>query len=587
MAEQTWPNLAAMFFDQAGRLGDKPLFWAKKGGAYESISWRGAAAKVDALAGGLKALGVVPGDRVQLVSENRPEWAMSDLAIMTSGAITVPAYVTNTPVDHLHVLTDSGAKGAIVSTRALADRVLAAADGAPDLEFVITMEAAPGAEGIDVLGFEDVVDRGGDATGTAGQWKPDDLACILYTSGTGGAPKGVMLSHRAILHNCAGATDALLELGLGDEVFLSFLPLSHSYEHTAGQFFPLTIGAQIYYTEGVEQLSANMAEARPTIMTAVPRLYENMHDRIMRGVRKSGRAKEKLFMTALELGRRRLLDPGGLSLGERLVDAVVDRLVRDKVRARFGGRLKALVSGGAPLNPEIGTFFTALGLRILQGYGQTESAPVISVNRPGNVHLETVGPPMKDVEVRIAGDGEILVRGDLVMQGYWRNAQATEEVILDGWLHTGDVGEVDGNGCLRITDRKKDIIVNSGGDNIAPQRIEGILTMEPEIHQAMVMGDARPHLVGLLVPDRDWMQSWAKEHGKDISCLADDEDFLEALSAVIGRINGGLSVIERVRRFIVAEEAFTIDNSQMTPTLKLRRFKIIEIYGGRLEALYR
>ena len=254
-----------------------------------------------------------------------------------------------------------------------------------------------------------------------------------------------------------------------------------------------------------------MAEARPTIMTAVPRLYENMHDRIMRGVRKSGGAREKLFMTALDLGRRRYLDAGGLSLGQRLADAVVERLVRDKVRARFGGRLKAMVSGGAPLNPEIGLFFTALGLPILQGYGQTEAAPVISVNRAGDVHIETVGPPLKDVELRIAGDGEILVRGDLVMQGYWRDEDATRDAIRDGWLHTGDVGEVDPNGCLRITDRKKDIIVISGGDTLSPQRIEGFLTMEPEIHQAMVMGDARPHLVGLLVPDRDWMEAWARK----------------------------------------------------------------------------
>ena len=588
MAEAAWPNLAAMFFDQAERLGDKPLFWAKRDGAYEAMSWRQAAAKAGALAAGLEALGVVPGDRVQLVSENRPEWAIADLAIMTTGAVTVPAYVTNTPTDHLHILTDSGAKGVIVSTRDLAERVLAAAGQAQSLEFVITMEPAAQVAGVEVLGLDRVMDRGGsgDGAGTAGQWKPDGLACILYTSGTGGAPKGVMLDHRAIFHNCAGSRDALLELGLGDEVFLSFLPLSHSYEHTAGQFFPLTIGAQIYYAEGVEHLSANMAEARPTLMTAVPRLYENMHDRIMRGVRKSGGAREKLFMTALELGRRRYLDSGTLSPGQRLADAAVERLVRDKVRKRFGGRLKALVSGGAPLNPEIGIFFTALGLRILQGYGQTEAGPVISVNRPGDIRIETVGPPLKDVEVRIAGDGEILVRGDLVMQGYWGNEQATREAIRDGWLHTGDVGEVDGNGCLRITDRKKDIIVNSGGDNLSPQRVEGILTMEPEIHQAMVLGDARPHLVGLLVPDRNWMQAWAQENGKDAGGLAVDGEFLAALGTVVGRVNDRLSVIEKVRRFIVADGPFTIENGLMTPTLKLRRFRITEIYGDRLADLY-
>ena len=368
---------------------------------------------------------------------------------------------------------------------------------------------------------------------------------------------------------------ALEELGLENEVFLSFLPLSHSYEHMAGQFFPMSIGAEIYYAQGVETLAANMLEARPTIMTAVPRLYETLHQRITMGVRKSGGAKEKLFNLAVELGSRRFRDPGSLSLKERLVDWALDNLVRSKVRARFGGRLKALVSGGAPLNPAIGLFFTALGLLILQGYGQTETSPSVSVNRPSDMKLHTVGPPLKGVEVKIADDGEILVRGDLVMQGYWRNEEATRETIRDGWVHTGDIGIIDEDGHLRITDRKKDIIVNSGGDNLSPQRIEGILTIEPEIAQAMVHGDKHPHLVALLVPDADWLAGLGGETAEKV------------LGPVLERVNASLSSIEKVRRFILAAEPFTTDNGLLTPTLKIRRHKIKEIYGDDLEALYR
>ena len=599
MAEQNWPNLAAMFFDQVDRLGDRPFLWAKRHGTYTALSWGDTAARVTPLARGLAALGIGHRDRVVLVSENRPAWLVSDLAIMSTGAITVPAYITNTEDDHLHILRDSGARGVIVSNRQRAEKLLPAAHKAPAVEFVIAMDLPELAQelSVQVLHLDDVLDRGRETHQNvielARQWAPDDTACIIYTSGTGGAPKGVMLSHRNILSNCDGAKDALLELGMDREVFLSFLPLSHSYEHMAGQFFPMTIGAEIYYAEGAETLAANMAEARPTIMTAVPRLYETLHQRITSGVRKAGGAKEKLFNKAVELGTRRYQDPGGLDLGERIADKALDLLVRKKVKQRFGGRLKALVSGGAPLNPEIGLFFTALGLRILQGYGQTETSPSVSINRPSTMKLHTVGPPLKDVEVKIADDGEILVRGDLVMQGYWLNEEATQETIKDGWVHTGDIGIIDADGHLQITDRKKDIIVNSGGDNLSPQRVEGILTIEPEIAQAMVYGDKHPHLVGLLVPDAEWLAEWAEAAGKGggptglLASLADDQDLHQALGAVVERVNGTLSNIEKVRHFKIAGEPFTTDNGLLTPTLKIRRHKIKEIYGDTLEGFYR
>ncbi len=594
MPYDTWPNLATMFFDQTAKLGDKPFLWSKQAGAWQPVSGDQAAARAAALARALAALGISPGDRVMLVAENRPEWAIADLGIMAAGAVSVPAYVTNRVADHNYVMTDSGARAAIVSTAALAERVIEAAREAPALEFVIAIDEIDGSaeDGIAVERWDDLLARhagpADDISRAARDIPRADTACIIYTSGTGGAPKGVILSHGAIISNCKGAYTLLLELGLADEVFLSFLPLSHSYEHTAGLMFPISLAAQIYYAEGIDRLAANMVETRPTIMTAVPRLYENMHARILRGVQQAGGARARLFAKAVELGTRRYHDPGGLGPTARLVDAVLDRLVRDKVRARFGGRLKALVSGGAPLNYDIGVFFTALGLKILQGYGQTEAAPVISCNPPSRVRIETVGPPVVDVEVRIADDGEILVRGELMMEGYWGNAAATAETIRDGWLHTGDIGEIDADGYIRITDRKKDIIVNSGGDNVSPQRIEGFLTVQPEISQAMVFGDRRPHLVALIVPDDEFVGDWAKARGvpADAAALVDDAEFHTAIDAAVERVNGDLSVIEKVRRFVLTADGFTIENGLMTPSMKIRRHLIVERDGAALEALY-
>ncbi len=397
-----------------------------------------------------------------------------------------------------------------------------------------------------------------------------------------------MLHHGAILCNIAGAIDVLGELGLGDDVFLSFLPLSHAYEHTVGQLLPIALGAEIYYAESVDRVATNLREARPTIIFAVPRFYEILHQRIMHEMRKQGGLRERLFLAALRLGRRRYLYPRRFGIGDRILDLLLDRLVRDRIRERFGGRLKAMVSGGAPLNVEVAIFFRALGLPLFQGYGQTEAAPLISVNRPSRPKLHAVGPPIKGSEVRIADDGEILVRGELVMQGYWRNDAATRQVIRDGWLHTGDIGGIDADGDIYITDRKKDLIVNSGGDNLSPARIEGLLILRPEIAQAMVYGDRRPHLVALLVPNQEWVERWAGMIGKPakVAALANDPEFLEALGTAVDDVNRSLSIVERIRRFAVAPEPFTIENEQMTPTLKIRRHVIASIYGPTLEALY-
>ena len=585
-------SLPAMFFENAGERAGRPFLWAKREGKYRPLSWREVESAVTRLARALIAYGIEPGDRVALISENRPEWVIADLAIIAAGAITVPAYVTNTGNDHRHVLGNSGAHAVIVSTAALASRVLPAAAQTPSIRFAIAMEPVD-ASGVKfpVYGWDNALEAGAAQPDTVAarveKLAPDDIACIIYTSGTGGAPKGVLLTHRNIVANCYGAFKVLERLGLGQEVFLSFLPLSHSYEHTAGMFFPISIGAEIYFAEGADTLAANLLEARPTIMTAVPRLYETMHQRIQHQIKRERGLKRKLFEQAVAIGRKRIAGMP-LSIGERVLDPVLERIVRGKVRARFGGRLKAMVSGGAPLNPEIGGFFVALGVELLQGYGQTEAAPVIACNPPGDIRIDSVGPPLAGVDVRIADDGEILVSGDNVMRGYWNDPEATARSLADGWLHTGDIGHLDADGYLHITDRKRDFIKNSGGDMISPLRVEGALTLASEIAQAMVFGDRRPYLVAVLVPDPEFAAAYAREHGAaaELPALARHPGFHQALGDIVGRVNQNLAPIERVRRFLIAHEPFSIDNAQMTPTLKIRRHAIRGAYEDALDSLY-
>ncbi|MBN43536.1 MAG: long-chain fatty acid--CoA ligase [Alphaproteobacteria bacterium] len=592
---ERWNNLPQVFFEKAEELGDSPMLWAKRYGSWHPISWAEARDTVSSVSRGLRQLGVARGDRVLLVSENRPEWGLADLAIMSAGAITVPAYITNTVADHIHIVSDSDPRVAIVSNARLAERLLPAIRNTSSINNVVIMEGATGEnEGVSIISWRNLYDSGvkavDDVAEVVAATQRTDTSCLIYTSGTGGAPKGVMLSHGAILCNCAGAyhlfeADGMLELD--NETFLSFLPLSHSYEHTAGLHFPITIGAQIYYAENADKLATNMGEMRPTIMTAVPRLYESMHQRIMAGIARKGGLSETLFRKAVTLGIKRY-ESGGLSLFERLQDVLLEKLVRKKVAKQFGGRLKAFVSGGAPLNYDIGVFFLALGVRLLQGYGQTETAPVISANPPSKIKIDTVGPAFPGVELRIAEDGEILIRGELTMQGYWNAPDLTAETLREGWIHTGDIGVRDADGYIKITDRKKDIIVNSGGDNISPQRVEGALVFEPEINQAMVYGDKRPHLVALLVPDDEFFRSWTNDNDRDVDLaeLTDLKPLYEALRAAIERTNERLPQTEQIRRFLVAEEPFTTENGLMTPSLKIRRHEINKIYGERLEALY-
>ena len=574
-------NLPAAFFSNVEDGGDSKLLFEKIENEWRGHSWRKIADDVRRLAAVLVKCGVEAGDRVMVSAENRPEWAIADLAIMSIGGIVVPAYTTNTEDDHHFIMDHSGSTVVITSGGTLATRLALAANRAPSVHTMIVMSdsfTAP-SDFRPTLQYWDAAIAGAEAladldTRIAAQ-RPDDVCCFIYTSGTGGRPKGVMLTHRSIQANITAAIELLREGNVvHDQRFLSLLPLSHSYEHTAGMHLPFQIRAEVWYCESTDQIANNLVEVSPTLMTAVPRLYEVLHDRIMRGVRAKGGISEKMFMAAVRLGTKRY--QGRRLLPHELVlNLIVDRLVRTKVRQRLGGKLNFFISGGAALNPEIGNFFMALGINLLQGYGQTESSPLISANRPGRIKIETVGPVVAGVEMRIADDSEILVRGDLLMKGYWRDEAATAATIRDGWLHTGDLGTVDEDGYITITGRKKDIIVNSGGENIAPGRVEALLTIEPEIEQAMVDGDRRPWLCAVIVPS------------EELRNIASSPDALYTMvGEAVERANSRLSQLERVRRFIIADEPFSTENGEMTATLKVRRHVVRQVYGERIDALY-
>jgi long-chain acyl-CoA synthetase len=553
-----WPNLPAMMLTLARTWPDKPMLRAFRDGAWHGLTWGEFGRMTASCARRLRAAGIGDGDRVVIVSENRPEYPIAETALMAIRAVPVPTYTTNTVADHVHILRDSGARAAIVSSPALAGTIREAGRLAGGLDLLVIMDGPPENAGGSprLMHWSALVsdpEPPDDIALQAAAIQAGRLACLIYTSGTGGAPKGVMLPHRSILSNCRGAFELLRPLRLRDEVYLSYLPASHSYEHTVGLFFLPSIGTEIVYCRGVEHLAADILAIRPTILTAVPRVLEVIRARVLTQVARQPAWRQRLFQRALDLGLRSLDNPR-LGIGEHLLDLALDRLVRARVRGRFGGRLRAVMSGGARLEPDVGRFFLALRLKVMQGYGQTEAGPVISANPPNAIRIETVGRPLQGVDLQLAEDGEILVRGDLVMDGYWGLPDATAQVIRSGWLHTGDIGALDDAGYLRITDRKKDMIVLSGGENVSPAKVEGMLMAEPEIMQAVVAGDGRSSLTALAVP-------------------ADGYDDM-AVALAVNRVNLRLSITERIRRHAIVAP-FTVENGLLTPTHKIRRMLVI------------
>ena len=551
-------SLVELYFKKCEEVDlNKPfLKWLKPG---KSIyNWGDIKKRIFKLSYKIKSL-INVGDRCLILSENRPYWLMSDIAVMNAGGISVPIFTTYSSNDYEYILKDCDPSLIIISNndQFMKIKKYINLDKQKIISFEeIDVESLLIANILSEVNYEKEINH---------KLKRNMPACIIYTSGTSGAPKGVVLSHGGILSNCEGAVELLKPLiEKKDPIFLTWLPLSHSYEHTV-QFIQIIVGAKVFYAESLEKLIGNMNDAKPTIMTAVPRFYQNLFTKINMNFKKQKGIKKKLINNAVRLGKK-TLHKENLDLSEKILNFICNILVRKKIQKKFGGNLQAFVSGGGALDQNIGEFLNAIGLPTLQGYGLTEASPVVSCNLPDLVKVETVGPPFRTNEVKIAKDGEILIRGENVMLGYWNQKEETEKVLKEGWLHTGDIGEFDKNNYLKITDRKKDIIINLGGDNISPSKIENILCLNELIRQALVYGDKKNYLVAIIVCD--------KQVKKD------------KIKLMIENVNKKLTLIEKIKKFITINEEFTIENRMLTPTLKLKRKEIIKNYKQQLEKLY-
>lgn len=506
-------------------------------------------------------------ERVLLVSENRPEWMTADIAIMSNQLIAVPNYITYTSRDFEHILNDSKPKGLIVSNKNLLDTVLIASKKINfELQFIICFDRFDNTNIPNLNFYDDLIEDSSIEPDKYLFIQRKDPACIIYTSGTQGLPKGVVLSHGGILSNCEGAYELLQTLKGPDLTFLTWLPLSHSYEHVV-QFVTLMMEAKVFYNKSIETLLPTIKVAKPHIMTAVPRFYNNLFAKMQINLKNQPQFKQNLFNQAIILGTKKLHQQK-LSITEKIFDFLMDKLVRKKVLNNFGGRLKAFVSGGGPLDSRVGEALNALGLKTLQGYGLTETSPVVSCNPLHKVKVETVGPIFPGVEVKLAEDGEILVKGENLMLGYWNNPEATKKTIIDGWLHTGDIGEFDEEGFLKITDRKKDIIVSLGGDNIAPSKLENLLTLSSDIEQACVFGEQKNYIAAIII------------------LSADSKATKEQIDLYIEKMNVDLSQPEKIKRYHIIDEPFTIENNLMTPTMKVRRHEVEKKYSEVINGMF-
>ena len=582
ITKKTIRSLPQVFFTQAKTHGARKFIWNKHHDRWIGLSYQEVAQQVRDIASGLIARGINAGDRVVIISENRLEWVVADLAIMAIGGISVPAFISNTTDDHLHILEDSQAVAVICSSKRLAAIAEPAAEQSPYCRLMVMVEKSQTIHqpaGLAVIAWQQLMKDGTnyavDIDARIRKIKKDDTACLIYTSGSDSQPKGVMLTHRSMLHNIFAAQDRFQSLNLEQEVFLSLLPLSHAYEHTTGLYLPILLASEIYHLTAPDQLAQALKDVRPTMMTTVPRLCEVLHDRMHQSINNASGLEQRLAQLTLRLGHARA-NQTRLPILQMITDHILTFLVRRKIRDHFGGRLKVMVSGGAALPPRVGRFFLAMGLPLTQGYGQTEASPVISVNPLDNNRIASVGTPLEGVELKLAASGELLVRGDLVMKGYWGRPQETAKVIKNGWLHTGDLAEIDDDGYITIIGRSKDIIVNSGGENISPMRVEARLSGQPNIAQAMVDGDRRPWLAAVIAPSEECLQRAGGRRDKIISLIQNDID----------TANARLTTSERIRRFVLAEDGFTIENKRLTPTLKIRRHIIRRDFRDQIDRLY-
>ena len=560
-------NLLELFQHQYQKKNKEDIFLKSLKRPQKEYSWESVYLNIIKLSEEINKY-INKGDRCLLVSENRPEWLISDLSIMLSGGITVPAYTTYTERDYEYIINDCTPSILIISDKTLYSKIKTIIPKKKFIKKIIFFESIDDFDStfhlnIDEI-FEKKISSSKDFFNLDIQRK--DIACIIYTSGTQGNPKGVMLSHGGILNNCEGANLLLKEFISKIPKFLTWLPLSHSYEHTV-QFVQIVVGAQVFYAESIDKLIKNMGDCSPEIMTAVPRFYQNLYQKINSTFSKSKGLKKLLVNQTVILGKKKL-NKEKLLLSESIVNFICEALVRKKIKRQFGGNLKAFISGGGALDYEVGSFLNAIGLPTLQGYGLTETSPVVSCNSIKDIRVDTVGKPFMGNSVKLANDGEILIKGENVMLGYWKNEEETNKVLKNGWLSTGDIGEFDGE-FLKITDRKKDIIITPGGDNISPIKIENDLNKSKYIEQSLVFGDNKPFLVALLVLSPEY---------NDIS--------VEEVQIELEKININLSRIEKIKKFLIIKKQFTIENNMMTPTLKLKRYKILETYKNEIEKLF-
>ena len=572
--EFNWKTLPELFFGEAKKQLDKPLLWYKKNNQYKSYSWRVVRERILLLSSKLIKLGIKKGDKVIIVSENNPNWFITDFAIMLAGGVTVPAYTTYTKKDYEYLIKDSKAKIVFVSNKKLFLNFLPAIKNYKQIRNIFSYEKISHDINKKIIFIEELWKEKIKKEDANIKIKGDDPACIIYTSGTSGVPKGVILTHKAIRSNLIGSLDIFEKINFNNERYISFLPLSHSYEHTAGQFMPLLTSSEIFYAENMDKLFTNFKEVNPTYIAAVPRFYEAIYKKILNNFSKN-KILEKLFNFNLSLGKKIYLNQKKLLLLTRFFKFFFKIIFDNKIKKVFGTKLKFLVSGGGALSYDVNLFFESIGIKILQGYGLTETSPTVSCNRPEFNKIGTVGPPIKGVEVKIASDGEILVRGDTLMKGYLGKEKETKEKIKNNWLYTGDIGKLDEDNHLIITDRKKDIIVTTGGDNIAPQKIESLFSTLETTSQVLIFGDNKPFLVALVIIKID------KE-----SLTNDAMDEGEKIKLHIKKINKKLSPIEKIRKstFVVLNQNEI--NTFLTPTMKIKRNKVYEKYKKDIDKLY-
>ena len=578
-------NLLEIFLKNSLLFQDKTLFGFKEEGEWQSLSWNNTAQILENLVSGLKEIGVKKNDKISIIADNSYQWCIIDLAIISLGGITVPGYTTSNQEEISYLLSHSETSIIFINSKLLPiiEKILPTLNKIKYIVCVDELNTTKKFKSKKLLyTYSELIKIGSKNKNKQNllreslkKIKKDDVTCIIYTSGTSSQPKGVMLTHASILSNIIGANELVKEIKVKDHRFLSIIPLSHAYEHTAGFFLPIYIGAEIYFNDNRDQIVSDLLSVKPTLMTAVPRLYEVLYKKINNQLATQNKVTQKLFYKTVALGTKRFKG-FNLSLIEKAENLILDKIVRKKLKRKFGGNLQAFISGGAALNEQVGLFFQSLGINILQGYGQTECSPLISCNPINKIKIDTVGLPIKGLKVKLSKEKEILVRGNSLMKGYWKDKNNTDKVIINGWLHTGDLGFIDDEGYIKISGRINEMIVNSGGENIAPVPIENLLLEHEEIEQAMVYGHNKPFLIALLVPNENLLNS----NSNNVQNLTTQ------FQGIINNINKDLSPTKRIRKFIILEKYFTIDNNMLTPTLKIKRHKIFSNYYNEIQKLY-